>query len=247
VILKPAVNHRFYPRTSLKALPVDTPAELPTAFDRMTKYVPPDEILIQERIPGGGETQFSLGAVCNNGKVNSTIVVRRTRQYPVDFGSTSSFVETIDQQVVERDGRKFLEGINFDGLAEVEFKCDPRDSRCKILDVNVRPWGWHRLGNAAGVDFCHLLWRQKVGLPVLLGQARRDASWFRELNDFLAIAKSTKPGEEIKRLLRALLSGRCTGASFDVSDPIPFFAEFAFRAAAGLTLQRQAKEFLKNP
>src|SRR2546427_3007293 len=48
---------------------------------------------------------------------------------PVDFGNASTFVETTSQSVIAADGRRFLEGIGFDGMAEVEFKFDPREDR----------------------------------------------------------------------------------------------------------------------
>ena len=61
--------------------------------------------MIQELIPGGGETQFSYGAICENGRVLASVVARRTRQYPVDFGRSSSFVETVDAPAVEQAAR----------------------------------------------------------------------------------------------------------------------------------------------
>jgi predicted ATP-grasp superfamily ATP-dependent carboligase len=246
VILKPAFQHHFYPQTQLKALPADTPLELNQAFAHMSKYIPAEEILVQERIPGGGETQFSVAALCKEGKVYGTLVARRQRQYPVDFGGASSFVETVDQPVVEADGRRFLESIGFDGMAEVEFKFDPRDGRYKILDVNTRPWGWNRLGKTAGIDFCYLLWQLKTGQEIAPVERTHSASWFRELNDFLAIAKSPRPADEMKGLLKAMLRGHFTGATFSLRDPGPFVAEFALRVSGGLSLQKKAKEFLTD-
>ena len=136
LILKPAINHHFFPQANVKALPVDTPSDLPTQYANMSRYIPPEEILIQERIPGGGENQFSCAALCEDGKTYATLVARRTRQYPLDFGTASTFVETTEQPVVEADGRRWLESIGFDGMAE-----DPRDGKYKILDVNTRAWG----------------------------------------------------------------------------------------------------------
>jgi predicted ATP-grasp superfamily ATP-dependent carboligase len=243
LILKPAINHHFFPRTNIKALPVDTPSDLRRQFAQMSRYIPPNEILVQERIPGSGENQFSFCAVCNNGQAYATLVARRRRQYPVEFGNASSFVETTIQPVVERDGRRFLEGIGFDGMAEVEFKFDPRDRRYKILDVNPRAWGWHTLGKAAGVDFPYLLWQQKRGLRVSPVEPRHRAAWFREITDFIAIAKSRDRIAEIKRLLKAIQGGRLTLATFDLRDPIPFFAEFALWASSGLSRQRKARGF----
>lgn len=241
VILKPAMNHHFFPHTGFKVVPVNTPAEFQSAYAQITKYLPPDEVMIQERIPGGGENQFSFAAVCKDGKAYASLVARRRRQYPVDFGNGSSFVETTDQPIVEAHGRKLLESIGFDGMAEVEFKFDRRDNSYKVLDLNIRPWGWHMLGRPAGLDFCYLLWRQKLGYEVSPAPAAHRATWFRELNDCLAIAGSPHRATEIKRLMKAMLSGHFTGATFALTDPAPFVAEFAFRASEGRLFRRRAQ------
>jgi D-aspartate ligase len=244
VILKPAINHHFFPHTNLKALPAFTPDDFRRRYAQMSKYIPPEEILIQERIPGGGENQFSFCAVCKDGQAYASLVAQRRRQYPVDFGNASTFVETTSQPVIEADGRRFLESIGFDGMAEVEFKFDPRDGRYKILDVNPRPWGWHTLGKAAGIDFPYLLWQQKMGLDVSPVHSQDSASWLREITDLMAIAKSPHRKAEIKRLLRAIWSGTLTSATFDLFDPLPFFAEFGLWASRGFLRQKKAKAFL---
>jgi predicted ATP-grasp superfamily ATP-dependent carboligase len=244
VILKPAINHHFFPQTNIKALPVANPADFQRGYAQMSKYIPADEILIQERIPGGGENQFSFCAVCKDGHAYATLVAQRRRQYPIEFGNASSFVETTSQPVVEADGQRFLKSIGFDGMAEVEFKFDPRDGRYKILDVNPRAWGWHRIGKAAGVDFAYLLWQQKVGQQVSPSTTRHKAAWLREITDVLAIAKSPHPGAEIARVLKAMVAGKLTLATFDFLDPVPFFAEFALWISQGLSRQKKAKEFL---
>jgi D-aspartate ligase len=244
-ILKPAINHHFFPQTNIKALPVENSSELRRAFAQMSRYIPPEEILVQERIPGGGENQFSYCAVCKHGRAYASLVARRRRQYPVDFGNASTFVETTIQPVVEAAGARFLESIGFDGLVEVEFKHDPRDGQYKILDVNPRTWGWHTLGKAAGMDFAYLLWRQAVGLPVAAVSTSFKAAWIREMTDFIAIAKSSNRVAELKRLLRALRSGKLTSATFSLTDPLPFFAEFALWISSGLSRQKKAKSFLQ--
>ena len=245
VILKPAINHHFFPQTNIKAVPVEDPAELQRAFAQMNKYIPANEILVQERIPGGGENQFSFCGVFKDGRAYASLVAQRRRQYPVEFGNASTFVETTEEPTVEASGRKFLESVGFDGIAEVEFKFDPRDGKYKILDVNPRTWGWHTLGKAAGMDFAYLLWRQAVGKPVAPIATHKRAAWVREITDFVAIAKSRNRPAEVKRLLKALTSGKFTSATFSVLDPIPFFAEFALWISSGLSRQKKAKSFLQ--
>jgi D-aspartate ligase len=245
VILKPAINHHFFPQTNLKALAVADVSDLRQRYAQMNKYIPADEILVQERILGGGENQFSFGALCKNGRVHGSLVAQRRRQYPVEFGNASSFVEMANVPEVEAAGRLFLEDIGFDGIAEIEFKFDPSDGKYKILDFNPRAWGWHTLGKAAGIDFAYLLWQQSVGLPVDPVGELRQAAWFREITDPVSILKSGNRGAELKRLWNAIQKGKLTPATFRFLDPVPFFAEFALWILSGLSRQKKAKDFLQ--
>jgi D-aspartate ligase len=237
-ILKPAINHRFFPHTYVKALKVENGAELRRQFTRMTEVIPADEIMIQEMIPGGGENQFSFCAVADKGRIFGSLVARRRRQYPIEFGNNSTFVETARQAIVEANGRRFMEAIGFDGMGEIEFKFDRRDGKFKILDVNPRPWGWHTLGAAAGVDFSYWLWRHKVGLPIE-PTTRHDATWCREVTDAVAILKSPDRKAQLFHLLRAAMTGRLTTATFQPLDPLPFFAELVL--TSGIGRQKKAK------
>jgi len=245
VILKPAINHHFFPQTNIKALPAENPSQLQRAFAQMRRYIPANEILVQERIPGGGENQFSFCGVFKEGRAYASLVAQRRRQYPVDFGNASTFVETTSQPIVEAGGRRFMESIGYDGMAEVEFKFDLRDGKYKILDVNPRTWGWHTLGKAAGMDFAYLLWQQAVGMEVIPIESCRRASWIREITDFVAIAKSRNRVADVKQVLTALSSGRLTSATFSVLDPVPFFAEFVLWVSSGVSRQKKAKGFLE--
>ena len=246
VILKPAINHHFFPQTNIKALAVETPEELARGFAQMSAFIPSNEILVQERISGGGGNQFSFCALCKDGKVSASLVAQRRRQYPIEFGNASTFVETTNEPAVEEAGRRFLESIGLDGLAEVEFKLDPWDGKYKILDVNLRAWGWHTLGRAAGMDFPYLLWRQAVGVPDAPVDKPHKAAWIREITDIVAIAKSRNRMAELKTLLKALNSGKITSATFNLLDPVPFFAEFALWVSSGLSRQKKAKDFLQS-
>src|SRR6267154_660653 len=212
---------------ALKSIAAANGEELERGYQQMRRYIPVDEILVQERIPGDGKSQFSFCALCKNGRVYASLVARRRRQYPIEFGNASTFVETTSQPTVEAAGRQFLESIGFDGMAEVEFKFDTRDGKYKILDVNPRPWGWHALGKAAGIDFPYLLWRQKVSLETSPVQRARKAAWIREITDLVAILKSRSRSADILGVLKAAVTGKLTSATFDPFDPVPFFAEFA--------------------
>ena len=40
---------------------------------------------------------------------------------------------------------RLLGCLGVSGMVEVEFKHDKRDDLYKLLDIDIRPWGWHSL------------------------------------------------------------------------------------------------------
>ena len=86
VILKPAIKTTSNPFTVAKAWRVNDRRALLARYAEARVLVASPLIMVQELIPGGGETQFSYAALCQDGRVIAHIVARRTRQYPMDFG-----------------------------------------------------------------------------------------------------------------------------------------------------------------
>jgi predicted ATP-grasp superfamily ATP-dependent carboligase len=148
--------------------------------------IPPGLILVQELIPGGGESQFSYAALCYDGKPIASLTARRTRQYPIDFGYSSSLVETLDVPEIVEPSRRLLAAMRYTGLVEIEFKFDATNGGYKLLDINPRLWTWSALGGRAGVDFPYLLWRMMVGKPVQEQIGRTGVRWVRMSTDVLA-------------------------------------------------------------
>ena len=148
MIIKPALREAYNPLTVAKAWRVDDRRSLIARYDEACSMMAPELIMIQEVIPGWGEAQFSYAALCQDGRPLASVVARRARQYPMDFGRFSTYVETIDDPGVVEPSVRLIEAARYTGLVEVEFKRDPRDGRFKVLDVNPRVWGWHTLGSA---------------------------------------------------------------------------------------------------
>jgi D-aspartate ligase len=177
VILKPAVRESRNALTDAKAWRVDDEPTLLERYEEAEALVGADSVMIQELIPGDGTTQFSYAAVWDRGKPVGSLVARRRRQYPIEFGFTSTFVETIALPEVEAAASRFLDSLDFSGLVEIEFKYDARDGAYKILDVNARAWTWIALGAAAGIDFPALQWRLAAGEQVAPPLARCGVRW----------------------------------------------------------------------
>jgi predicted ATP-grasp superfamily ATP-dependent carboligase len=225
LVLKPTVRTQENAFTLAKAWRADDRATLLARYERAAALVGVNGIVLQEFIPGGGEAQYSYGAVYDRGSPVVSMVARRRRQYPIDFGYTSTFVETVERPEVEDAACRFLASLGYTGIAEVEFKYDQRDGRYKILDVNARIWTWAALGAVAGVDFPHTLWRLALGERVAPIRPDRDAAWVHVARDVVAASQEMLRG----RLSVAAYLGsfrRPMGfAAFAPDDLLPGIAE----------------------
>jgi D-aspartate ligase len=223
--VKPAVKENFFYATGAKAWRAETPEQLNDLFRKATRQIRPEEILIQEIIPGTGRQQYSYCAFFRDGVGQSTLVARRLRQHPREFGRAATYVETIELPEVEELSERFLKAINYYGLAEVEFKQDPRDGKFKLLDVNARTWGFHSIGVPAGVDFPYLLYADQVGEPVDRCRGRAGVGWLRAVTDVPTAALDLWSGElEMHSYWKSLRNTR-TESVFCLRDPLPSFAE----------------------
>src|SRR2546426_5098506 len=146
VILKPAFRNKLNRLTAAKAWRVDDRQSLLARYDKACALIDPELLMVQEVIPGWGEAQFSYAAICQDGRSLTSLVARRLRQFPMDFGRASTCVETVDEPAVIEPSVCMLEAMKFTGIVEIEFKHDTRDGQYKLLDINPRVWGWHSLG-----------------------------------------------------------------------------------------------------
>src|SRR5205085_4099500 len=114
LILKPTFRQGHDPFTSAKAWRVDNREELLSRYDQAAALVGSDVVSLQELIPGGGAHQFSYAAVWHHGKPVASLTARRKRQYPIDFGFTSTCVEAIEEPQVEEAACRFLGSLEYD-------------------------------------------------------------------------------------------------------------------------------------
>jgi len=225
--LKPAIKEHFFYATGAKAWRANNRAELLVLYQRGISLAGPREIIIQDLIPGDGSHQFAYCAFFKGGKAQGSMVARRRRQHPYEFGRASTYVETIDLPALENLSERFLERIKYYGLVEIEYKLDPRDGQFKLLDVNARTWGYHTLGASAGVDFPYLLYADQLGQPVGPTCGTAGKSWIRLLTDFPTGIMDVSSGRLSLRDYFKSLRNADTEAVFSWEDPIPGLVECA--------------------
>jgi predicted ATP-grasp superfamily ATP-dependent carboligase len=154
------------------------------------------------------------------------MAARRSRQFPYDFGLSSSFVEMVDRPDLVEQAARLLGDAGLSGMVEVEFKHDGREGTDKLLDVNVRPWGWHQLCMAAGIDFPYLQYCWAMGEPLPPVVLREGYAWRRMLTDVPAAWQEVKAGVTTPgAYLRSLFRRRTVGSVWDLRDPLPALAD----------------------
>jgi len=225
--IKPAVKENFFYATGAKAWRVETMEELRTMYAQAAEQIKAEEILLQQIIPGDGRYQVSYCAFFRDGKPHGTLLARRSRQHPREFGRSATYVETIDLPEIEELSERFLRAIDYYGLAEVEFKQDPRDGKYKLLDVNARTWGFHSLGFPAGVDFPYLLFADQMGLPPEDCRGQAGMGWLRWITDVPTAFSDVLGGHlSFGNYWKSLRQTRIESV-FCKEDPLPSVMEIA--------------------
>jgi D-aspartate ligase len=231
VILKPAMRLTFNRLTADKAWRFEDLESLLKGYDEACELIDPELLMIQEVIPGGGDAQLSFAALCKDGTPLASLVARRTRQFPMDFGRFSTYVETIDEPQVVESAQRLLAPTQLTGIVEIEFKRDVRTGQLKLLDVNPRVWGWHTLSKRAGVDFPYLLWRLFTGRSVAEQRGRVGERWMRMCTDIPVAIQEIMYGRlSFTNYLKTLL-GPKESAIFAWDDPLPGVLELPLLAA----------------
>jgi D-aspartate ligase len=223
--IKPAVKEDFFYATGAKAWRANTIDDLRRLYRKAVQKIDPQNVLVQQIIPGDGQHQVSYCAFFSNGRTHSSLVALRARQHPREFGRAATYVESIELLAIEELAERFLKAINYYGLVEIEFKRDPRDGEYKLLDVNARAWGFHSLGIAAGVDFPYLQFSDLVGAPPTGCRGTAGIGWLRLITDLPTALADALSGHLGVGTYLASLSKTRVESVFCRQDPLPSIAE----------------------
>ena len=225
-IVKPSIKRNFKRCSKAKAIAVESSQTLRDLLQGQLAEVSTDELLYQEIIPGGGRQQWSYAGFFVCGQPVAAFTACRQRQHPPDFGRASTYVAAEYDAEVERESRKVLEALQYTGLAEVEWKRDPRNGQLKFLEVNARCWGWHSLAGAVVGDLAPMLYNYLVKNETKPAAPRYGARWIKHITDVPVVVDLWRRGDlSLKEYLRTL-RGNVVGCEWHGRDPFPFFLQF---------------------
>ena len=221
-IIKPADSLSFRENFARKCFVIKSSQELDVAVDRLRdKNL---DVMIQEIIPGkelyAAYLYFNKKseplAVCGYDKV---------RQFTPDFGS-GSCCRSVFRPTPIALAANFLTGIGYHGIAEPEFKKDPRDGKYKLIEINARTSTENGLSAVCGVDIEYIAYLDVTGQEVKdLGSPRSGILWVDDFFDLFSCLMQLKQGRlGIKEIVRSLKASKIHSvAAWD--DLSPFFVQ----------------------
>lgn len=204
--------------------------------------------MIQEYIPG---TAFHIGVLCNNSRLKAACCVREHRTIPVTGGYATLRESVALDHKMKEYAIRLLEALDWHGVAEVEFKLDPRDSTLKFMEINGRFWGSLELAIRAGVDFPFLLYRLAVDgnvKPVFNYETGVKSRWFE--GDLIYLSNVLKgvgrsSGVEYPTKWHALKNFlKFHDSTIDClywDDPLPFLSRFFWGDIPGILSRKLSR------
>lgn len=159
VLVKPAQPVAFRARFGVKAFRCASRSELDRRFDEARAFRP----LVQEWIPGGDDTLYTVGSyVTRDGEALGLFSGHKLQQTPRAIG-TARVAEARWLPELAEVALRLLRELDVWGVSQVEFKRDARDGRFKLIEVNPRLWEWHGLATACGVDLVRIAYLDAIG------------------------------------------------------------------------------------
>jgi predicted ATP-grasp superfamily ATP-dependent carboligase len=127
---------------------------------------------------------------------------------------------------VEQQSRRVLAALEYTGLAEVEWKRDPRDGALKFLEVNARCWGWHSLASRVVGNLPKMLFDYLVYDRLCPVEPRYGSRWVKYITDVPVAIDLCRRGELRWRDYFRCVAGDTVCCEWDCRDFRPFFLQF---------------------
>lgn len=244
-IIKPAYSHLFSKEFGTKNFVINSSQELNQAIDKLRgKNM---DVVIQEIIPGNEiymfytyfNRQSEPVAICGYDKL---------RQYPPDFGS-GSLCKSVWRHIPIDSAIQVLKTIKYHGMAEPEFKKDPRDNQYKLIEINSRTTTESILPARCGVNVEYTAYLDTIGRYVDEPfSPKNDILWVDEIGDLLSCLMQIRGGRFGVREVFRSLKGKRVYAIAAWDDPLPFFVSLLNFSSAGLRYSlRHLISYTKSP
>lgn len=227
VVVKPVEGHVFSERFGCKLFVATTPEELRSRCATVAEAGIRAQIL--DWIPGRDDAIYCFSTYLDaRGEPLAGMPIRKLRQSPPFIGVARAAETTPDRPDVREATIELLRRVGYHGMADAQFKLDPRDGRMRLLEVNARPVLYNGLTRRAGVDLAHVAWIERVlgARPVAAPNGWRGV-WLNLHADLLySLLFSRVERLGVRGFLAPYLRPR-THAVWSARDPRPFLVQWS--------------------
>ena len=163
LMVKPRLSHLFEEKFGRKHVIVDSFEQLLAAFDAANNAGM--DMLLMEHIPGGDDRLCSYYTYLDDrGEPQFHFTKRIIRRFPAGMGTACYHVTDWIPELAEL-GNKLFKAVGLRGLANIEFKQDPRDGQYKLIECNARFTASNCLVSASGFSLAAFVYNRIVGRP----------------------------------------------------------------------------------
>lgn len=225
ILIKGLEGQTFYKKAKKKAIEVNSLEEAKKQFMALLKKMPPNEIMLQEKIPLGALNKVvSFTAFCINGEVKTYWMGQKLREHPIDFG-TATYTESVFIKDLLEQSTPLLKELKYEGVCEIEYLYDPRDKKYYLIEINPRTWLWVGLAKDCGVNYPILIYNYLNGINQNYPQNYiQGKKWMNLWTDtFFSLKYILKGRIKMSVYLSSLIKNK-TFALLSIKDIKPFFA-----------------------
>ena len=156
------------------------------------------------------------------------------RRWPVNRGGACFHQSEWLPETAEL-GQKLFDGVDWQGIGNVEFKRDTRDGKLKIIEVNARFTAAHRLVTAAGAPIDEIIYRHltEQEIPTFDAYSNRLRMIY-PIGDFMAYLELRQSKQlSLFAWLKSVFAQPAVVPDFSFSDPYPALAEWGLIVRRG--------------
>lgn len=166
VLIKPSMSHLFQQRFRTSGFIANTSQEL-RQYLRLAQCHHM-EVMIQQIIHGPATNHYEITGYFDQQSQPRMLLARQLVRKPATFTLSSaqrSIPMTVAESLKERIVN-YLTALQYHGIFGSEFKRDPVDAVCKLLDLNARSEWYSSLMTASGVNCSLMAYREAIGETV---------------------------------------------------------------------------------
>lgn len=176
--------------------------------------------IVQEFIEG---PVFDACAIVDHGKIKAILTQERLKTLPPS-GGYGVMNRTIYIPEIKEMAEHLLKSMNWHGLAQVEFKYDPKTDTYRLMEINPKFWGTLAISVAAGVDFPYMAYQMATGIDVSPVNGFEEDCVYRWVlpNELLHVLQSNDRGRAFGQYIKDFF--KPAYYNIDIKDPLPMLS-----------------------